>query len=53
MGGNLVGGARNRGSRSLPYHEDVKRREERRYFHYGEAYNPRHRCPKKNLGSLS
>ena len=41
-------GSRNRGSRTLPYPEYV-RREEGRCFHCGGAYGPRHRCPEKNL----
>ena len=42
-------GSRNKGSRTLPYPEYVRRREEGRCFHCGGAYSPRHRCPEKNL----
>jgi len=42
-------GSRNKGSRTLPYPEYVRRREEGRCFHCGGAYSSRHRCPKKNL----
>jgi len=41
-------GSRNRGSRTLPYPEYV-RREEGKCFHCGGAYGPGHRCPEKNL----
>ena len=40
---------KNRGSRTLPYPEYVRRREEGRCFHCGGAYSPGHRCPEKNL----
>jgi len=42
-------GWRNRGSRTLPYPEYVKRREEGQCFHCGGAYSYWHRCPDKNL----
>jgi len=42
-------GSRNKGSRTLPYPEYVRRREEGRCFHCGGAYSPGHRCPEKNL----
>jgi len=42
-------GSRNKGSRTLLYSEYVRRREEGRCFHCGGAYNPEHRCQKKNL----
>jgi len=43
-------GRKNRGFRTLPYLEYVKkRREEGRCFHYGGAYSYGHRCLDKNL----
>jgi len=40
---------KNRGSKTLPYPEYVKRREEGRCFHCGGAYSYGHRSPDKNL----
>jgi len=40
---------RNRGSRTLPYPEYIRRRKEGRCFHCGGAYTLGHRCPEKNL----
>lgn len=49
QGGNTFQPNRNRGTRSLPYHEYIRRREENRCFHCGLAFAPRHCCPEKNL----
>jgi len=45
-------GSRNKGSRTLPYPEYVRRREEGRCFHCGGAYGPGHRCPEKYLRAI-
>jgi len=46
---NTVEGSKNRGSRTLPNREYVRRREEGRCFHYGGAYSHGHQCLDKNL----
>lgn len=38
-----------RGTRSLPYHEYICRREENKCYHCGLDFGAGHRCPNKNL----
>jgi len=42
-------GMKNRGARSSPYPEYVKRRDEGRCFHCRGPYSHEHKCPDKNL----
>jgi len=44
-----VEGTKNRSTRTLPYPEYIRRREEGRCFHYGGAYRYGHHSPDKNL----
>jgi len=41
--------SRNKGARTLPYQEYIKRREEAKCFHCGGPYSYGHHCPDKNL----
>ena len=47
IGGNPIGGSKNRAVRNLPYLEYLKRREKGRCFHCGGAFGPGHHCPEK------
>jgi len=42
-------GMKNRGARTLPYPEYVKRKDEGHCFHCGGPYSHGHKCPDKNL----
>ena len=44
--------SRTRGTRTIPYAEYVKRRDEGRCYHYGNTFGPGHRCPKKTMRVL-
>ena len=44
--------SRNRGTQTIPYAEYVKRRDEERCYHCGNAFGPGHRCPEKTMRVL-
>jgi len=44
--------SRSRGTQNIPYAKYVKRRDEGRCYHCGNAFGPGHRCPKKAMRVL-